>query len=214
MTAISLANETLEKLLGMPEAAERDHNIRKMSEVISSNMRKMAALINGLLLLAEAGQEPSRVGKVDVQEVVARVLEERAQDITRRGVRVEASELDTVRADPTHMYQLFSNIIGNAVKHNDSPEPLVEVLLLESDGGLHRYLLRDNGSGIPPDDIDRIFTPFFKSGKTGDTGLGLSTAMRIAEVYSGGIRAYNEGGACFEITLHDYSGAAGGRAAS
>lgn len=214
LTAISLANETLEKLLGMPEAAERDDNISKMSEIISSNMRKMAGLINGLLLLAEAGQEPARVGKVDVQEVVARVLEERAQDITKRGVRVEAGELDTIRADPTHMYQLFSNIIGNAVKHNDSPEPLVEVALLESDGGLHRYLLRDNGSGIPPDDIDRIFTPFFKSGKTGDTGLGLSTAMRIAEVYGGGIRAYNDGGACFEITLRDYAGAAGGRAAS
>ena len=209
LTAISLANETLEKLLGMPEARDRNENISRMSDIMSTNMQKAISLIDGLLLLAEAGQKPSNVRKVDIAEVVGRVLEEREQDMSRRGTRAEACGLDTVRADPTHMYQLFSNLIGNAIKHNDSPEPLVRISMLEAEGDLHRYLVRDNGSGIPADNIARIFTPFFKSGRSGDTGLGLATAQRIAEVYGGGIRAFNDDGACFEVTIRDYGSGAG-----
>ena len=210
LTAMSLANDTLEKLLGMPETAERNDNISKMSGILSSNMRNATSLIDGLLLLAEAGHKPSHVQNVDLGEVVSRVLEEREHDISMRGVRAGAGGLDTVRADPTHMYQLFSNLVGNAIKHNDSAEPVLEISMLGSGGGLHHYLVRDNGSGIPEEDIDRIFTPFFRSGKTGDTGLGLATALRIAEIYGGGLRAYNDGGACFEVTLRDYGGASAG----
>ena len=76
--------------------------------------------------------------------------------------------------------------------------------LLKSGTGLHKYLVRDSGPGIPPENLDKIFTPFFKGERTGETGIGLSTAKRIVDVYGGAIRAYNDGGACFEISLRDY----------
>jgi signal transduction histidine kinase len=72
----------------------------------------------------------------------------------------------------------------------------------EAEGG-HSYLVRDNGSGISPEYIDRIFEPFFK-GEPGGSGIGLSTVKKIVEVYGGEIRAYNDGGACFEFTLYDF----------
>jgi signal transduction histidine kinase len=66
--------------------------------------------------------------------------------------------------------------------------------------------VRDNGTGIPPGDLDRIFTPFFKGRETGGTGIGLAIVEKIVILYGGAIRAYNDGGACFEFTLHDASG--------
>ncbi len=81
---------------------------------------------------------------------------------------------------------------------------MLEVSYLGDDeNGLHRYLLRDNGSGVRPEDLDEIFVPFFK-GKTGETGIGLSTVVKIVKVYHGEIRAYVDNGSCFEFTLRDY----------
>jgi len=73
----------------------------------------------------------------------------------------------------------------------------------DDEEGLHRYLTRDNGSGIAPEYLGRIFLPFVK-GKTGETGIGLTTVEKIVAVYGGEIRAYNDNGACFEFTLKDY----------
>ena len=74
--------------------------------------------------------------------------------------------------------------------------------LMEESGGRHSYLVCDNGSGIPPEDLERIFDPFFK-GERGGTGIGLAIVERIVKTYGGEIRAYNRDGPCFEFTLYD-----------
>ena len=81
---------------------------------------------------------------------------------------------------------------------------MLEVSCLGDDeSGLHRYLVRDNGSGVPPEDLDRIFAPLFR-GKAGETEIGLSTLEKIVKVYHGEIKAYKGNGARFEFTLQDY----------
>ena len=177
----------------------------QLVEIMESNINKSTALIDDLLELAEAGQKPYEVSAVDISSVVARVVSEREASIKSRRLKVHAeADLGRVVASETHMYQLFSNLITNAVKHNDSRKP--EVWLSyggRDEAGLHRYLVRDNGSGIDPDDLDRVFLPFF-TGVMGETGIGLATVQKIVNVYGGEVRAYNEGGACFEFTLRDY----------
>lgn len=122
-----------------------------------------------------------------------------------RGIAVKVDDdLGSAKANPTHIYQIFANLISNAIKHNDNENPVIEVSCLGDDEeGLHRYLTRDNGSGIAPEYLGRIFLPFVK-GKTGETGIGLTTVEKIVAVYGGEIRAYNDNGACFEFTLKDY----------
>jgi PAS domain S-box-containing protein len=204
LTGIGLANETLQRLIKDPETPERNENIQRLLSILSTSTLKAASLIEGLLTLAVAGQKPVAISVVRLEEVIEYIREETRGEIEQRGVRLETGELDSVRADPTHVYQLFSNLIHNAIQHNDNPRPVVEVRLVGSTNGFHRYLVRDNGSGIPPADLDRIFTPFFKGETTGSTGIGLSTARRIVEVYGGEIHAYNDNGANFEFTLRDY----------
>ncbi len=70
------------------------------------------------------------------------------------------------------------------------------------ESGSHHYLVRDNGQGIPEEDLFNIFLPFFKGEYMG-TGLGLAIVRKLIGVYDGEIKAYNDGGACFEFSLRD-----------
>jgi len=88
--------------------------------------------------------------------------------------------------------------------HNTSDSPRVEISLLGRDDSGARIVVCDDGPGIPPDDLDTIFFPFYTGGK-GRSGLGLLTVQKVVRLYGGRIRAYNDEGACFEFTLRDYA---------
>jgi len=206
LTAMKLANDTLQKVWARRDTLDLDVDaeIRRFGEVIDLGARKSEALINDLLKLARAGQELPEVSEIDIDRVVARVLSENEAGIAEKGVRVEVDDdLGVVRGNETHLYQLFTNVIDNAIKHNDSPEPVVQVRRLGGFGGFgHRYAVKDNGSGIPEADLRNIFLPFFK-GETGETGIGLAIVEKIVKLYGGTIRAYNNGGTTFEFFIRD-----------
>lgn len=201
--AIYMEADLLERLAegtGRPD-------IMDVISAISRNAWKACDRVGQLLRLAESGIEPTAVLDVDVGSVIGDVLGELAEEITARGAVVEvALDLGVLRADATQVYQVFANLIGNAIKHCDSDGPLVQISrLADSVEGGHRFLVRDNGSGIPTDELDRIFVPFQKGKLTGETGIGLAIVRKVTEAYRGSVRAYNEDGACFEITMRDWA---------
>ena len=202
LSAVGLASQTLEVLLNSPQSDETQVEVKEILKVMSNGVEKSSNLIEDILTLAEAGQVPTALSVVDVGQVVHQILEERAGVIEKNGIVVNvAGDLGEVTANPTHVYQLFSNLIANAIRHNDSRNPRIVISRLGDDeGGRRRYLVRDNGSGVPEDDLDDIFIPFFK-GETGGTGIGLSTVEKIVMIYGGSIKAYNDNGACFEFSI-------------
>jgi signal transduction histidine kinase len=146
---------------------------------------------------------PSEVSQVDIGELIVLIAEERADEIEAKGITIKiADDLGEVRASPTHMYQLFANLLTNVIQHNDSETPVIEVATLPAEAPEHHFLIRDNGSGIAEEDIDKVFLPFFK-GAHGRTGIGLSTVSKLVSVYEGEVIAYNDNGACFELTIRD-----------
>jgi len=206
LTAIKVSSETIEKILRLPEDATLRDNLEKLLQIMTNNVDKASALIADLLKLAEAGQTPTELQDVDIREIVDAVLADLAGDLSDAGVKVEVGEgLGTVGANPTHIYQVFLNLVSNAIKHNDNPSPVIEI----TSGGLdeyerHLYRVRDNGPGIAVDVIGTIFVPFTK-GESGGTGIGLSIVEKIVKVYGGWIQATNDGGACFDFALADYA---------
>ncbi len=206
LSAIFMASEILPALLSKASPSDEvQSQLAKLLSIISKNVRKSGNLIEDLLALAGAGQVPQKISTVEIAEIVENVLEENSERIEAEGISVEVvGDPGRILADPTHMYQLFSNLINNAIEHNDSGSPEITISRLEGDGGAgHRYLVKDNGSGIPPDELDKLFIPFFK-GKSGNTGIGLSIVEKIVKVYDGEIAAYNDAGACFEFRLMDF----------
>lgn len=203
LASIIAASGTIQSLIKGEEESVTLQGIREMSRIIEDNIRKSNTLIDELLMLAEAGQQPWDVEDVDIRGVVDRVLEERSSAIREKKVSIKLDDdLGVVRAGPTHMYQVFSNLIDNAVKYNDSRKPVVRISYLGQEAGKHTYQVRDNGTGIDPATADRVFLPFYAT-RDGEHGVGLATVAKIVGVYSGTIRAFNDEGAVFEFQIQD-----------
>lgn len=208
LSAISLAAAELSSMLEEVDDTLLREEGPEALEQLSRSLDRAFGLTEDLLVLAEAGHKPARVEVVDVSASVERACEDLAAKIGAKSARVEVDEdLGHVVANQTHIYQLFLNLISNAIKHNDLPEPLVRVKRLADDGDALKFQVCDNGPGIPSGEFDRIFEPFFK-GRGGETGIGLATVKKVVLMYRGGITASNEkdGGACFEFTLRNYRG--------
>lgn len=203
LAAMKLANSSIQKLLSMTLTDQVRHDIQISAGILDGNIDKASRLVDDLLLLAEAGQRPKEVTDVDVGATVARVLSEKQEVIEARGTTVFVPEdLGVVRASETHIYQVFSNLIGNAINHGDASEPRIAIDYEKSPDGRHTYTVCDNGPGVPPELMDSVFIPFFKGASAG-TGIGLSIVERIARTYEGEAHAYNDCGACFVVSLKD-----------
>ena len=203
LSAVLLANDLLRDALDDEEGVLRSE-IDEETALIGRNISKAYKLIKDLLLLAEAGQQPVNITEVDIKGVVNKVIEENAREVASRGVKLRIDyDLGTIRANETQMYQVFGNLISNAILHNDSPEPVVSIRRLNGNASPFRFQVCDNSSGIPEQVIDEIFTPFVRSEKSHSTGIGLAIVKKVVNAYGGDVRAYNDDGACFELSLRD-----------
>ena len=159
-----LACHTADRLLERPLAPGVREEARYLLAAAIKSAEKANRLIEDLLLLAESGQTPVDVRPVRVSDKVEEVLAEYARVIEEKGIRVSVDEdMGSVGAAPVHVYQLFANLIKNAIEYNDSRRPEIRIQHMKDGGnGVLRYLVRDNGPGIPAGIIDRVFVPFTK----------------------------------------------------
>ncbi len=206
LSAVVTAAEILSEILESDcrEILEGDAGIALRN--INDGASRAMGLATDLLVLAEAGHEPPEKQPVPVEVVVRSILRENGALLEERGMVAEVDgDLGVAYMDPTHVYQVFSNLIGNAVKFNVSENPRLSVATLGgTDPGRLAYLVRDNGPGIPEGCLEEFLLPFRKGPNSTDSGIGLSIVDRVVMLYGGEIRAYNDGGACFEFTLPEY----------
>ena len=204
LATMMMAADTLHQLIKDSADDEADMTISELAQMISDGTATAGALIEDLLRLAESGLAPREVEPVDIGEVVDQVALDHLALIEERHGRVSHEPaLGYLVSNRTQMYPVFSNLICNAFRHGGAERPEVQVSIVKSWPGGHLYRLRDNGAGIPEDEISEIFEPFYKC-ESGGTGIGLSTVRKIVKTYGGSIRAYNDNGAVFEFSLNDY----------
>jgi two-component system phosphate regulon sensor histidine kinase PhoR len=108
----------------------------------------------------------------------------------------------TAHIDPDRAQQIFVNLLDNARKHGGSRITIE----LASEGGEAVVRVSDEGPGIPPQELERIFHRFYRVDRSRSqpgTGLGLAIAKHLVVAHGGSIRAYNRssGGATFEVRL-------------
>lgn len=177
-------------------------------ERIHAAGRTMESLIRDLLEFARIGHDGSDApALVDPREVLLQLRSELKPRIEQGGVELVIPEHPPlVRCARTRLYQLFSNLVGNALDHMGCVEkPRIEVEVRES-ADRHELVVRDNGCGIPAEQRERIFEMFHSVQRPGGrkgTGIGLAIVRKIAERYGG--RAFADGapgeGAAFHVVL-------------
>ena len=173
-----------------------------LTRKISSGVGSLNQLVCDILDFAgEIRLQPSLL---DVKELVHECLELLAAEIetNRSRVVIDAAEDTALTADPKQLRSALLNLLRNAIDAagNDGCV-FITVSELEERQAL-RLHIADNGPGIPPEHVDKVFNPFFTTKETG-TGLGLSMVHRIIDAHGGHIRvtAGPQGGACFVIEL-------------
>jgi PAS domain S-box-containing protein len=165
----------------------------------------MRALLASLRLYIKAGLT-ERVEAVDCGDLMAEVLHGLRSAIEEAGATVTVDPLPTVHGDATQLWQVFQNLISNAIKFatRDVP-PRVRVWAQRDDGGW-RFSVQDEGIGIAPERQDEVFGMFRRAhGGYGGTGIGLAVCRRIVEAHGGRIwleSAPGEG-STFSFTVPD-----------
>ena len=138
-------------------------------------------------------------GAEAVQPVdIAALLESLQADLAETGscVSLTGRPLQPYAGQPTALKRCVRNLVENAVKYGQGA--VVEV---RDDAAALCIIVRDRGPGLPPDELQRVFEPFYRvdasrSRDTGGTGLGLTIARSIAEMHGGRLSLHNrpEGG--------------------
>ena len=152
----------------------------------------------------EAGALRVRSEPSDVQEVIGISLERVAPQLQGRAVQVTvAPDLPAIPMDPALIVQVLVNLIDNAVKYSPAHAPIT-ISAEEVPAGQLQIAVADRGSGIPPDDLGRIFDKFYRVHRPDNvtgTGLGLSICRGIVEAHGGRIWAENQMGGGLKVAF-------------
>jgi signal transduction histidine kinase len=167
-----------------------DDDGRDKLETLGRLSRRMETLIDSLLHYSRLGRADVIRDTVDVQAVVDDVLDRLAISLRERHVAVRIPErLPIVQADRVRLGELYLNLVTNAMKYNDKPDPWIEFGVRDGRSAGPVLYVRDNGIGIPERHHDTVFRIFKRlHGRDqygGGTGAGLTIVRKIVERHHG-----------------------------
>jgi light-regulated signal transduction histidine kinase (bacteriophytochrome) len=168
----------------------------------------MQTLIRDLLAFSRIGTRNGKFEEVDVAEVIEAALANLTAAISESKARISVGTMPKIHAEPGQMRQLFQNLIGNAVKFR-SPKKAPEIEIgARKDGECWIFWVRDNGIGIEPQYLDRIFGVFQRlhtREQYAGTGIGLAICRKVAERHGGSIEVMSTPGegSTFYVRMQD-----------
>lgn len=157
---------------------------RECAEDIVAQVDRLEGWVRQLLTYAKPAH--ANLAAVDMNAVLRASLGNFSRDLERRGIKVNwqlSDDLPAVRGDAAILTQLLGSLIANSMEAMESGGEIVVGSSVATNGRVSAEI-RDNGPGIPPDDMSRIFKPFFTS-KTRGLGLGLPLVRRVIERLGG-----------------------------
>jgi signal transduction histidine kinase len=205
----------LNALLGWA-AILRTHDVdrettRKAAEVIERNARAQAQIVEDLLDMSSISTGALRVAKepLDVAPVVEGAIESLRLAAAAKQIQIAFSTSGNalIVGDAGRIQQIAWNLIGNAIKFS-RPGGSVQVAL-RCDGGWAELIVRDNGIGIAPEFLPRVFDRFRQADgsltrEQGGLGLGLAIVRQLSELQGGTVSAASDGpgkGSTFTVRL-------------
>lgn len=193
ITSIRGYAELLESDMIQEESMKRDFALRIKKEAAG-----MTGLINDILMISKLEAKDAQVVMSQVRiSVLLEEIEARLKPQAASGqvyLHLDCQPL-CIKANTQQMDELLTNLLTNAIKYN-RPGGQVWVYIREQDNNMV-IRVKDNGTGIPSDSMDRIFERFYRvdkgrSRKQGGTGLGLSIVKHIVNFYHGSISVTSE----------------------
>lgn len=189
-------------LLIFPALLRRDatdpQRVREIAQSTERSTRRTSQVIDSLLAFARASHAIDPNVTAAVRSAVENVLDETTQLASRHGATIEVAAIPdlAVRCEPGLLHVVLANVVGNAVKYlADRPVRRVRIRVSRDDDAC-RFDIADTGPGIPKDQLQKIFEPFYRVDAAHGTGsgIGLATVRRILDARSGRIAVESEEG--------------------
>jgi two-component system CheB/CheR fusion protein len=207
-----------DRLIGDGEALPEGKT--EMLKKIASSAERMSGLINGLLEYSRLAHHGDLFEPTDLNGIMREILSDFELLIEQKNARMDIGELPVLEAIPVQIYQLLTNLIGNALKFsNEGVPPIVQVSSrpfpeeaikkhpsLKAGIPYHEIIVKDNGIGFDQKYGEHIFIIFQRLRESRlhkGTGMGLSLVKRITENHNGAAHAVSGegGGATFHVIL-------------
>lgn len=174
--------------------------VRESAGVILEESDRMTELIEELLALSkiDSAQAKPKFQETDVTEIIKSVAYSFAPAFEngQKELKTDLCDETMVSCDEKQMRKVVSNLISNAFKFCKT----TVTVKCAAVNGKARITISDDGEGIAKEDLPHVFERFY-TGRKGNTGIGLALTKEIIGFHEGEIRAYNQNGAVFEISL-------------
>ncbi|OUC12882.1 MAG: hypothetical protein B0A82_20215 [Alkalinema sp. CACIAM 70d] len=207
LRAIIGYTQLLEEAYTRTPTPELDPRTQEYMTFIIQGAKRMRALIQDLLTYSRVGSRPLTPALTNCNELLTEVCTSLQVTISERKASIICDPLPTLWVDRTQLIQLFQNLIGNAIKFSQEDNPQVHIRVTEFPADSTRsdpktppehhwrFAVQDNGIGIKPQYLDRIFEIFRRlhsQQKFPGTGIGLAICKKIVERHGGTIWAKSE----------------------
>ncbi len=179
---------------------------KKMMASVMANAIKMGQLIDDLLALSRLGKKELQKREVDMTDMVNQCIDELKRSVKFPNAKITVEPLHKITVDPALMFQVFFNLVSNAVKYSSLKEKPVIHISSVKDGDEVIYMVRDNGTGFDMRYYNKLFGVFQRLHDASEfegTGVGLALVKRIVTKHNGRVWAEGEvdKGASFYIAL-------------
>ncbi|MEV4239815.1 ATP-binding protein [Nocardia sp. NPDC049737] len=219
-TPLTINRTLIEVALDDPEAPE---STRRLGATLLEVNSRHERLIDGLLVLASSEQRLIERSRVDLAEVVRRVVAVAGDAADRAGIEIRTDIASArVSGDPVLLERLAQNLVDNAIRYNIAENGWVSISSV-STGSNAQLVVENTGPVVPAFEVDGLFEPFRRlaSGErepetahapnSRGAGLGLSIVRSVAHAHGGEVRATGraEGGLTVTVTIENRTGDAG-----
>ena len=195
-----------ETILHTPGISEQQSQI--FTERILAQAQRLTSLLQDISKLnrMDYAAEMLTIGRVDVSVLVADIVEETQLALQHRGMKFHnfLPEDIVVNGNEQLIYSIFRNLMDNAIAYAGE-NTIISLSATESKTHWH-FTFSDNGVGIPPECLGRIFERFYRIDKSrsrqvGGTGLGLAIVKNATLLHGGTISVRSDSGTTFDFSL-------------
>lgn len=174
---------------------------------ISAAASTLEKLVQSVLEYARITTLEPTLEAVPLNEVLSDVVRDYASAISEKHAAIDVGALPAVRGERVRIYQIFSNLVGNALKYSAADRP--PVISIEAEEGTAgrdvTIAVRDNGQGIAAEKLEVIFRPFQRAHgrEVEGLGIGLACVKKLSEQAGGGVSVESTpgSGSCFKVRL-------------
>jgi signal transduction histidine kinase len=196
---------------GMADALIEDHSssldqeAKTLINFILNASHRLDRLVASVLEYSSLSSGGDAIEEVSLDEILEQVMNDLSGQIQAKNAIIKAkSELPYIKGESIRVYQVLSNLIGNAIKYSDKSRiPEIEISATSCPPSMIALKIKDNGLGIPENKLEEIFRPYRRAhgGDIEGSGIGLACVKKIVDRLGGQVLVESKEGVGSEFTV-------------